>query len=384
MSGTTPRERVLAAMRREEVDYVPLVGAFNPLTEQQRVGHKYQFPWGPSGREQCEYCVQELGIDINVSFGISNTNPAADVSSRVWMEDSVIHKVWTTPAGELHSSVKYDEKWPHGLDIHFFSDFNIGHTVDRWIENEQDLDCLRHVLRAPEDAQTLEKIRFDFMETKRLADRFQLPIVLTAGLGLSGAQHLFGASELCIKTIENPGLVQAYVDYEHGINLRLIEMAADLGVDAIRRNGFYETADFYSPVMLDRFLGKPLREEIEAAHRHGKPIMYTMHTGVMPILDHLDGLPFDCLQGIDIAFKDMDIRKLRDSQHDKKSFMIGPSSTYHIWKDDPELTRGAVRQCFEVFGRRGLIITPCVSVHSIMPWQSALAMIDEWKKLRGA
>ena len=62
--------------------------------------------------------------------------------------------------------------------------------------------------------------------------------------------------------------------------------------------------------------------------------------------------------------------------------MIGPGSTYHIWKDDPELTRGAVRQCFEVFGRRGLIITPCVSVHSIMLWQNALAMIDEWKKLR--
>jgi len=42
----------------------------------------------------------------------------------------------------------------------------------------------------------------------------------------------------------------------------------------------------------------------------------------------------------------------------------------------------AVRECFRVIGRTGLLITPCPSLHSIMPWQSGLAMIDEWEKLR--
>jgi hypothetical protein len=41
-----------------------------------------------------------------------------------------------------------------------------------------------------------------------------------------------------------------------------------------------------------------------------------------------------------------------------------------------------VRQSFEVFAPEGLILAPCVSSHSIMPWESTLAMIDEWKRLR--
>ena len=46
------------------------------------------------------------------------------------------------------------------------------------------------------------------------------------------------------------------------------------------------------------------------------------------------------------------------------------------------LVRQAVRDVFAAFGKRGLIIGPCPSAHSIMPWQNTLAMVDEWKKLR--
>ena len=41
-----------------------------------------------------------------------------------------------------------------------------------------------------------------------------------------------------------------------------------------------------------------------------------------------------------------------------------------------------VRKVFDVFGKTGLILSQCVSAHSIMPWESTLAMIDEWKNLR--
>ena len=39
----------------------------------------------------------------------------------------------------------------------------------------------------------------------------------------------------------------------------------------------------------------------------------------------------------------------------------------------------------QVFADRpGFILSPGVSAHSIMPWESTLAMIDEWKRLRDA
>jgi len=121
--------------------------------------------------------------------------------------------------------------------------------------------------------------------------------------------------------------------------------------------------------------------EAEAARACGMVTSYTVHTGLMPILDHLAGLSVDSLFGVDVAFKDTDPARLRDVLAPTKGFWTGPSSTYHIWSG-PEATRSAVREVFETFGRTGLILTPCVSVHSIMPWGSALAMFDEWKRLR--
>jgi hypothetical protein len=175
--------------------------------------------------------------------------------------------------------------------------------------------------------------------------------------------------------------VDAYLDYEHQINLRTIEVLGDLGIDIVRRNGFYETGDFYSPTMLEGFLGVRLRREAAAARRAEMHISYTVHTGVMPILDYLSGLTMDSLFGIDIAFKGMDLPTLRNKLAPGTSFWIGPSSTYHLW-EGPDATRQAVCEVFDVIGNTGLILTPCVSIHSIMPWESTLAMIDEWEKLR--
>jgi hypothetical protein len=120
---------------------------------------------------------------------------------------------------------------------------------------------------------------------------------------------------------------------------------------------------------------------VDAAHAAGALMSYTIHTGVMPILDYLASLPLDSVFDIDIAFRGMDLPVLRDKLAATESFWIGPSSTFHLWHG-PERTRQAVRQVFEVLGKTGLILAPCVSAHSIMPWESTIAMIDEWRKLR--
>ena len=382
VSRMTSKERIVAALRREDVDHVPCAPWLNPLHERQRVGFTWQFPWGPSFREKAEYLVNVLGVDAFGHVGVPRFNPAPGVSCRVWMERDVIHKVWTTPAGELSAAVRYDEKWIHGLDIPFYSDFLIGHSVKHWVETERDVECLKHILRPPEDAAALERMRFDAMEVKAVADRMGLPLIAANGLGLTGAMHLMGSSEICIKAIEEPQLINSYLELEHQVNLKCLEMTADLGVDIVIRNGFYETGDFYSPAMLTQFLLDRLNAEVRACKALGMAASYTLNTGVMPIRDYLAKLEFDGFNYVDIAFHDFDLASFRDSQPATRAYWIGPSSSYHIWKDDPELTRAAVRQCFEAIGKRGLLITACPSTHSIMPWQNTLAMIDEWKKLR--
>ena len=382
ISKMTPRERVLATMRREEVDYVPCLPVFNPLHERQRVGYPWQFPWGPSERERCEYQLDVLGVDAHVHVEIPAVNPEPGVSARAWMEGDTIHKVWTTPSGELTASAKYNDKWPHGLDIPFFSDFLIGHCKKRWLATERDVDCLAHLIRPPDTGEALERVKLDVLSAQGLADRLKLPVFSSVGLGLTAALQLAGATEACLMAAEHPDVLHAWIELEHSVNLKRIDLAVDLGVDAVIRNGFYETCDFYGPAMLEDFLGERLRKEGRVAREAGIVTSYTINTGVLPMLDLLATLEFDNFNSIDIAFEGFDLAKMRDSQGERRSYWIGPSSVYHLWKDDEDPTRRAVRRCFEALGKRGLLIRACPSAHSIMPWKNTLAMIDEWRKLR--
>ena len=386
------RERLLAAVRREPVDYVPCAPFFNPLTPEQRLGRRWQFPFGPSEQEVAEYCVNVLGVGPPVALPIGDYQanffmslyyrPHPEVTWRAWVEDGQIHKVYRTPAGEIRASVRYDEKWPHGLDVPFWSDFTIGHYTRPWLETEQDLECLRYVLRPLDDKDELERVRFECARMKAVADRLGLATVAHVGMGLTGAMQLCGSERICMMTLERPDLVKAYLELDHERNMRHMEIACELGADVIRRNGFYETCDFYSPRLLEEFLGPLLREEIEAVHAAERLIGYTVNTGVMPMLDYLASLDFDCLLHLDMAVEGVDLVKIRDAMAGRKSFWMGPSSVYHMAGDDPEPPRRALRQLFDVFGKQGLIVTPSPSVHSIMPWDSFLAMVDEWKKLR--
>lgn len=379
----TSRERLIAATRRQPVDYVPAMFFFNPLSEVQRRGHTWNFPWPPDAPhdEQLRYQVEQLGLDQTVHFTCAATRPLDEVESRTWLDGDILHKTYFTPAGELHASIRYNDLWPHGQDIPFFSDFNIGHFVEPWLQNEADLAALQEVMAPLPEARVRERVQHLAAWARELAARWDLATMAHVGSGLTGAMQLCGATQLCLMVVEQPQLVDAYLEFEHQLNLLALRSLAGCHADLVRRNGFYETADFYGPAMLERFLGDRLRAERDTAHAAGLLMTYTVHTGVMPILDYLAGLGFDGYCGIDLAFDGVVPAQVRDKLLPVGSQWTGPSSTYHLWKG-PEVTREAVRMTFEVFGKTGLVLSPCVSSHSIMPWESTLAMIDEWKRLR--
>jgi uroporphyrinogen-III decarboxylase len=379
----TSRERLLAALRGEAVDAIPCCIHFNPLDVAARRGRTWNFPWPEraTDEEKLAYQVEHLGLDQVVSMSIDLCAPVDGVEWKTWREGDVLHNAYQTPAGELHASVNFGELWPHGDRIPFYSDFNVGHFVEPWIRNEADLACLQQICRLHDTREALDSARAAYAAAKQLADRYGLPTHAAVGMGLTGAQHLFGVTDLCLMTVDQPDLVEAYLDYEHQINLRTLEVLGDLGVDMVRRNGFYETADFYSPQMLERFLGDRLRAEAATAAQAGMHMSYTVHTGITPIFDYLAGLGMHSLFGIDPVAQEMDAAALHRQLSPVSGLWMGPSSTYHIWQG-PEATRQAVREVFEVFAEPGFVLSPAVSVHSIMPWESALAMIDEWRKLR--
>jgi len=381
MEAMSSKERVLAAFTRRPVDYVPCAPFMSFQDWPQRIGKRWQYPFGPSVPEMLEYMVGELGVDqiVSISWGYY---PEPGVSSKVWMADDIIHKKFITPAGELHASVRFDENWPHGLDIPLFSDYNPAHYTEPWLKSVRDLDCLSHILLPPRTEDDFEQIRFQLREANRLAEKYRLATCFYFGLGLTGALQMFGPTQVCMLAATEPGLIDAYLELDHRFTLKNYEIALDLGVDMIRRNGFYESCDFYSPAMLERFLGWRLQEEIKIVHEAGKPIGYTLLTGIMPMLDYLARLDFDCIMCPDVFMKGADAWRIKEKLGNRKSFWTGPSDTIHMPVERPEEVRKAIRHVFEVFGKTGLLVTPCSSSKAVFPWVNVLAMIDEWKQLR--
>jgi len=377
----TSRERVLAAFRRQPVDHVPCCPFVNFLLPEQRAGYSYQFPFGNSSLEQVDCFYHKLGSDPIVGIGMSRYYSESNVSTRKWFENNMIHKKWITPSGELYAIVRYDKRWPHGFDIPLYTDF-VSHFQKPWLENQADLACLKHILKPLSSKEQWDEFKFAAAQQFSLAEQCGLATIAHIGTGLTGALQLFTPTELCYKVMDDPDLVDEYLELEHRLNMQHIDIMLGLGVDIIRRNGFYETSDFYSPAMLDQFLGRRLADEIKIVHEAGKVIGYTVHTGVTPMIDYLNKLDFDCIMHLDIAHESNNIQRISHGLCGRKSFMTGPSNTFHMWSDDPAVVRKAVQEVFEIFGRTGLLVSACPSSHSIMPWQNTLAMIEEWRNYR--
>lgn len=382
MNALSSRERVLAALRRESVDHPPFAPFFNVLHPSQRRGHTWNFPWAENApqEEQVRTVKEELGLDPVVHIGFRTFYEDPETSSRVWRDEGMLHKRIETPAGAVEASVRLTADWPHGDDIPFFSDFNVGHYGRPWIESHEDLECFRWIMRPPHTDEQHGQNQAAVDRGLAMGRKFACPTMAHIGMGLTGAQHLFGVTPLCMFTVTDPDLVDAYLELEHQTNVTALEWLAGQGVDMVRRNGFYETSDFYAPDVLERFLAKRLDAETAAAHAGGMLMTYTVNTGVMPMLNYLNARALDTLLHVDIAFQGFDLAAFRDALAVKKSFWIGPSSTYHIWPG-PEATRKATRQVFEVLGTTGVLLTPCPSIHSIMPWESFEAMHAEWRRV---
>jgi len=359
------------------VDYAPCLPFFwsSPTVP----GYAYS-----NEEERLDVHLNRLGVDAFVSFGVGlQRHPA--VGERAWEEHPagerypLIHKIIETPAGELTCTVRKTEDWPHGTDIPLMSDFVVSRLVKPWIETQQDMDCFEHCWQPPRDMTDAE-LREAIAPAREIADRWQVPIRAAVGTGLTTALSLFGAQNAVLLSVDQPELIDRLAEIEHRATMKRIELCARAGVDFLSRNGFYETTDFWSPAQIERFLVPRLRRELELAHEFELPVAYTVCTGIMPMIEQLRALAFDCLFSIEPVLGDQDMSVIARELGPISCIWGGLSAPIHIGEGTPEKVRAAVREFYETFGKRGTILLAGPSIRPHWAWENVMAMIDEWAK----
>jgi uroporphyrinogen decarboxylase len=252
--------------------------------------------------------------------------------------------------------------------------------VKPWVETDADMDRLECVYLPPE--RTDAQLEAEFGEVKDRAERWQVPMYMLVGSGLYAAYSIFGAEQAVWLSMDKPELVERLADLEHEVTLARIEIASRIGVHMVRRSSHYETTDFCNPEQVRRYMVPRFRREIELAHQHGMAMVSAACTGVMPILDVLEDLDFDCLFDFDPTLGGQDLAMAWEALGRKKSFWGGISEATHVHMGSEATVREAVRDFYETCGPRGTILAAVSTFQPEDPIENIRAMIGEWKKVR--
>jgi uroporphyrinogen-III decarboxylase len=371
------KERILAAMRCQEVDYLPCSIYFN---RNLQVDGYDLTDWREAARLQ-----MDLGADPVVQIGL-NALPRADVQTRVWTERisgesaPIRFKEYRTPAGTLRMGVRCSAGWPPEGELPW-GDHSAGSMYEPLIKSPDDIDAFETLWQPPGPAD-LDAARESLDPVVRFAGDHGLPVQGLAGQGLAVPMFVMGAQNTVLFAVDHPDAFQRLAEVDHRTNVARIRLLAQAGADLLKRFGGYEQTNFYNPAIFCQVVAPLLKAEVAAAHEAGLPIYYRVVTGMGPLLDDIASIGFDCIEGGEPRLSRCSLEMWHDAFAGKACSWTGVSTPQLLGGSDPQAVREEVRHCIQVFGKQGFILGVTNSIRNHFPWENTLAMIDEWKKQR--
>jgi len=389
------RERMLRAIRREEVDRVPC--AFMSFSAMR-------------GRCQDAYEVTEreleMGLDswLFVPSAWRNQRPnhpdlrglpvrlPPEVRTDLWMETPpgesfpVLHKEYHAPAGTLSVLVRKTDDWPHGNFVPLIEDYQIPRAIKPLVTNRADLDVLRTILQPP-SPEDIAALHAEMARARAFAAHHGVLIAGGWGVGADMASWLCGLQNLMLMVMDQPELVEELLAVIAAWNETRMRVILEAGVDLYIRRGWYESAQFWSPRLNRRFLLPIIQREAKLAHEYGALFGYNMTTGLLPMLDNLRETGVDVLLGLDPLQQGPDpLAAARDKLSDRMCLWGGVNGAITVEEGTAEDVQGAVRHALTVMdGVNGFILSPVDNITEITlnTWRNVDVLIKTWQELKG-
>ena len=375
----TTKERLLAAARCQPVDHVPLAFHFWAHPRHARA------VWNNEAERLAFYRAREWDARVEIGAWVS---PSPEVRVEVEYEtrdgNTILHQRWHTPAGTIEERLRVTDDWPGPRDaanpVGFGDDFRTSRYVEFPFKTPDDLATLPYLFPHDNPLDREQLIR-QHREVRALADEFQVPLTLYHDCGMDWLIWLYPAEEAVLRTQDEPEMMHALLDHINAAHNARLQTALELGVDGVIRRGWYESADFWNPALYAEFARPWLEREVAQAHAAGTVFYYLMDTGIMPLLEQLAGIPFDCLYGADPATSQQDLAVIRRALPGK-SLWGGLSGPLHLGLGTPAEVEQATNDAFDAWGTTGLILGTGVGFRYNWPWENLMALERVWKKRR--
>lgn len=391
MSNLTSRERMIKTISHQEVDHIPC--SFMSFTAlRNRLGDDFyklceaELALGLDSMLFLPYLSREERPDHPELRGLP-IQFHADVETKEWRENvagspDILHKEYITPAGNLSTSVKLSDDWPHGDHIPFVDDFQVPRSIKPLITEPGDLDILQYLLQPPKD----DVLSYFARETEKAKAFIREKNVLCVGgwgVGMDMANWLCGMQDLMTLAISDTSFVEDLLDLIHRWNMERMKVVLGGNIDLYLRRSWYEGCDFVLPGFYENVILPRLKKEVDLAHEHGAKFGYICSSGLTPMLEFHKQAGFDVLIGIDpIQGTRTDLPKVKEAYGNQIAIWGGVSGAITVEMGTETEIRTAVSQAVENLGPDGFILSPVdnITIDEPKTWENVDIFIDAWKR----
>jgi hypothetical protein len=407
------RERLLAAIRYEKPDHLPMYcSCFGfpvppPLRWKRdgrelaywysmRLEHIHTLPQPWSVEDDFERALRWLSLGLDDILDVSppwGMHP--EVKIRDWQEAPaaaqshwLLCREYQTPAGVLRHIVRRtDERMEPGWVVQpgrvmLIEDMNVPRGVKHAVAGPEDLPKLRYLLQDPTSSQ-LAAYRERMARIRRFADEHEVMVQGWSAFGMDLVVWLCGVEYAVMSAMTEPDLAEELFGIVHAFDKRRTEMMLDVGaVDVVVQRGWYSSTDFWSPALFQRYILPDLTERVETAHQAGAKFAYVMTNGVLAMAKQLLAAGIDALYYVDPEQEKSDIGLIKEKFKGRIALAGGVSSAVTLHGASRDEIWNAVRRAIEKLGPDGFVLAPADALFPDTPWENLKAMMDAWREMR--
>jgi len=356
MSGMSPRERFLAALRRQAVDRVPM---FDFL---------FQRPLftGVIGRTPANYNARDA-MDLTVALGLDGVwIPYGCFSG--WAPEKLSKNVYVDEWGTTFE--QNETSWPIDAPIAFP------------LTDSEDLAAYR-----PPDSSAegrMDEIDTAIAMNRELGDR---AVAIMGGVGgpFTVSWMLTGYENICMKLFDDPGFLEQIAQYAVDFAVTGIERMAEGGVDGmvVSEDLGSSCGGLISPDHFRQIFKPKLGEIIDCAKAHSLPVLLHSCGRVYDYIDDLIELGIDALHPLQRT-AGMDLAKVKADYGDKICIVGNIDSSVTLPYGTTEDVEEETRNALEVGApNHGYILASDHSLHDGIPVENILRMFQIGKDCGG-
>lgn len=388
----TSRQRMLAALDRQEPDHTPCsFMLFNALKSTCRDYAEFVERQVAMGLDACVELPPRPPVVVNDYYNLHGLPVSYDprVTIREWVERvpgeewPIMVKEYHTPAGTLRAEVRQTPDWRWGDHVPFLDDYIVPRSRKFLITGPEDLEALRYLLVPLTEAE-IAAFRAEAEAAIAQARRHNLLLTGGWGVGADLVGWVYGLENMVYASFDQPEFLQQMLEIIAAWNRQRMQVLLDAGIDLYIKRTWYENLDFWSPTTWRRFIYPILKADVELAHEHGVRFGCLITSKCMPLLGYFAELGVDVLIGVDPG--EWDLGEAKRRLNGRVCLWGGVSGHLTVEQGSPEEVRAEVRRAMQVLAPGGgFILSPVDNVREDTPRsrENVQALIDEWRRLTG-